>query len=317
MAARGKSSAAPARGRVPAVSDLVAEFAARRPIRCTSLIVTLFGDIASQHGGIVWLGSLVEGLALLGVDERLVRTSTFRLVKEGWLEASREGRRSYYRFTPYGRREYARAARRIYARDRPAWDGNWTLLLPVAVPEGARESFRRSVLWAGFGSLAAGVYAHPGSDNGSISELLAEQNLSEKVVVMRAGTDALQSDRLLRDVLWKNWELEALASAYARFVQRFRAVRSALARTRAISPEECFAVRLLLVHEYRRILLHDTDVPAELLPADWPGLEARRLAAELYARVGPGSLDYVCTHLQGANGALGAPAESFGKRFSQ
>lgn len=309
--------ASPGPGGISAVTAWVEDFAARRPMRCTSLIVTLFGDVASQHGGILWLGSLVEALALLGIDERLVRTSTFRLVQEGWLEASREGRRSYYRFTPYGRREYARAARRIYARDRPAWDGNWTLLLPVAVPESARDSLRRSVLWAGFGSLSPGVYAHPGSDTSSVVELLAELGLSEKVVIMRAGTDALQSDRLLRDVLWKNWELETLAAAYARLVQRLRPVRSALARTRAISPEDCFSVRLLLVHEYRRILLHDTDVPAELLPADWPGLEARRLAADLYSRVARGSLDYVAAHLQGANGPLGAPAESFQKRFSQ
>jgi phenylacetic acid degradation operon negative regulatory protein len=299
------------------VDALVEDFASRRPIRCTSLIVTLFGDVASQHGGVIWLGSLVEALGLLGIDERLVRTSTFRLVQEGWLEASREGRRSYYRFTPYGRREYARAARRIYARDRPAWDGNWTLLLPVAVPDSARENFRRSVLWAGFGNLSSGVFAHPGSDTSSITELLAELGLADSVVIMRAGTDALQSDRLLRDVLWKNWELEALAAAYARFVQRLKPVRSALTRARSLSPEDCFTVRLLLIHEYRRILLHDTDVPAELLPADWPGLEARRLATELYARVAAGSLDYVGSRLQGASGPLGVPAESFSKRFRQ
>ena len=82
-----------------------------------------------------------------------------------------------------------------------------------------------------------------------------------------------------------------------------------------LSPEDCFTLRLLLIHEYRRILLHDTDVPAELLPRDWPGLEARRLAAELYVRVGGGSLDYVASQLQGASGPLGLPAESFSKRF--
>lgn len=305
----------PAVPRFAALETLVDEFAARRPIRCTSLIVTLFGDVVSQHGGVVWLGSVVAALGLLGIDERLVRTSTFRLVQEGWLEASREGRRSYYRFTPYGRREYARAARRIYALNRPAWDGNWTLLLPVAVPESARESFRRSVAWAGFGNLSAGVFAHPGSDTSSITEVLAELGLADKVVIMQAGADALQSDRLLREVLWKNWELEALAAAYARFAGRLRPLRAALARPKKLRPEDCFTLRLLLIHEYRRILLHDTDVPAELLPRDWPGLEARRLAAELYVRVGGGSLDYVGAQLQGASGPLGMPAESFSKRF--
>lgn len=298
-----------------AVETLVAEFAARRPIRCPSLIVTLFGDVASQHGGVVWLGSLVAALGLLGIDERLVRTSTFRLVQEGWLEASREGRRSYYRFTAYGRREYARAARRIYARERPAWDGSWTLLLPVAVPDAQRDAFRRSVRWAGFGNLAQNVFAHPGRDTTAIGEVLAELGLAEKVVVMQAGTDALQSDRLLREVLWTNWQLGELAEAYQRFVRRFRPLRAALARSRRENPEDCFMVRLLLVHEYRRILLHDTDVPAELLPRDWPGHEARRLAAELYGRVSAGSLAYIAARLEGASGPLGPPAESFALRF--
>lgn len=305
----------PSGSRSGAIEALVAEFAARRPIRCPSLIVTLFGDVVSQHGGVVWLGSLVSALGLLGVDERLVRTSTFRLVQEGWLEASREGRRSYYRFTPYGRREYARAARRIYARERPAWDGSWTLLLPVAVPEAQREAFRRSVHWAGFGNLAPNVFAHPGRDTTAIGEVLAELGLGEKVVVMQAGTDALQSDRLLRDVLWTNWRLGELAGAYERFVKRLRPVRAALGRSRREKPEDCFVVRLLLVHEYRRILLHDTDVPAELLPRDWPGHEARRLAAELYARVTAGSLAYIAARLEGASGPLGSPAESFVLRF--
>ena len=59
--------------RLAAIGTLVEEFAARRPIRCTSLIVTVFGDVVSQHGGVVGLGSLVAALGLLGIDERLVR----------------------------------------------------------------------------------------------------------------------------------------------------------------------------------------------------------------------------------------------------
>lgn len=60
-------------------------------MRSTSLIITLFGDTVSPHGRTIWLGSLVQALAPIGVNERLVRTSVFRLVKEGWLEADRVG----------------------------------------------------------------------------------------------------------------------------------------------------------------------------------------------------------------------------------
>jgi phenylacetic acid degradation operon negative regulatory protein len=300
---------------VAAVTRLAQEFAARRPIRCPSLIVTLFGDVVEPHGGVIWLGSMVEALGLLGLDERLVRTSTFRLVQDGWLEATRDGRRSYYRFTAYGRAEYVRAARRIYAGHRPAWDGNWTLLLPVAVPEARREAFRRSVRWAGFGNLAPNLYAHPGADLAAAGELLAELDLGDKVVVMQATTDVLQSNRLLREVLWQNWQLGELEAAYARFVARFRPLRTALARVAATSPEQCLVARLLLVHEYRRVLLHDTDIPGQLLPRDWPGLEAHRLAAEIYHAVATGSVDFIRARLQGTSGLLPGAAASFSRRF--
>lgn len=308
---------APARRTRPlvAVQRLAEEFAARRPIRCPSLIVSLFGDVVEPHGGVLWLGSMVEALGLLGIDERLVRTSTFRLVQDGWLEATRDGRRSYYRFTAYGRSEYVRAARRIYAREPPAWDGNWTLLLPVAVPESRREAFRRSALWAGYGNLAPNLHAHPGGDLGAAGEWLAELGLSDAVVVMQAATNALQSNRLLRELLWQNWELEELAAAYARFVARFRPVATALARAATVSAEQCFVARLLLVHEYRRVLLHDTDIPGQLLPRDWPGLEARRLAAAIYPAVARASVDFIRAHLEGAGGPLPAAAESFTRRF--
>jgi phenylacetic acid degradation operon negative regulatory protein len=298
-----------------ALRRVAQDFAAARPIRCTSLIVTLFGDVVSQHGGNLWLGSLVEALGLLGIDERLVRTSTFRLVQEGWLDASRAGRRSYYRFSEHGRNEYERAARRIYARERPPWDGKWTLLLPLGIPESAREDFRQAIAWAGFAALAPNVYAHPGADAGTVTEAISDLGLGERVVLMQAETDALQSRRLLGGVLWGNWQLDQLAAAYGRFVRRWAPVRRALA-SGSPDPAACFVARLLAVHEYRRVLLHDTDIPGQLLPRDWPGTPARRLAAEIYHAVAPGSVDFIRAHLEGANGPLPAVAESFARRFN-
>ena len=302
-------------GRIAAIEGLVEGFLSRRPIRSTSLIVTIFGDVVSQHGGVIWLGSLVEALGLIGIDERLVRTSTFRLVQEGWLDSDRGGRRSFYRFTDYGLREYERAARRIYAAAEQRWEGSWTLLIPISVPEELRERFRRSVAWQGFGSFAPNLYAHPGPDLDGARELLAELKLQDSVLLMQASADALQSDRLIREVLWENWNLEELAGRYGRFLSWFRPVSRALARGAVPDPAQCFTVRLLLIHEYRRILLHDTDLPADLLPGKWPGTEARRLAAELYHALAPGSLAYIGERLQAADAPMPEVVESFARRF--
>jgi phenylacetic acid degradation operon negative regulatory protein len=71
---------------------LIKRFQQQRPLRTGSLIITLFGDAIVPRGGTVWLGSLIELLAPMGVSQRLVRTSVFRLTREGWLMAEKVGR---------------------------------------------------------------------------------------------------------------------------------------------------------------------------------------------------------------------------------
>ena len=50
---------------------------------------------------------------------------------------------------------------------------------------------------------------------------------------------------------------------------------------------DALVVRLLLVHEYRRAVLKDPLLPADLLPEDWPGAAARDLCATIYRTVAP------------------------------
>src|SRR4051812_47904595 len=97
-------------------NEWIARFLASDPPRSKSLVMTIFGDAIAPHGKGVWLGSLIELLAPLGVTDRLLRTSVFRLVAEGWLVASREGRRSRYTLEPRALARFERAYRRIYAK---------------------------------------------------------------------------------------------------------------------------------------------------------------------------------------------------------
>ena len=76
------------------------------PPRAIPLIVTVFGDAVLPFGGRVWLGSLIRLLEPLGVSERLVRTSVYRLAREHWLRADALGRRSDYLLTDFGRRRF-------------------------------------------------------------------------------------------------------------------------------------------------------------------------------------------------------------------
>jgi phenylacetic acid degradation operon negative regulatory protein len=299
------------------VKRLISDFSNRRPMRTTSLIVTFFGDVVSQHGNTIWLGSLVNAMAQLGINERLVRTSVFRLVKDGWLESERVGRRSFYRFTSYGSQEYQRAARRIYALESGQWKGQWKLLIPQDIPDKQREPFRRSLHWQGYRAIAAGTYARPGDSGYNLIETLEEFGMTDKVVVLDANTSALTSKQSLRKLVGDNWQLEDVAQGYQDFLARYKALQKWSRGKQPADPESAFIARVLLIHDYRRILLQDTPLPDELLPPAWPGDAARTLTGQVYKAVAQASNDYILTQLEPGNGPMPEADASFWSRFDR
>jgi len=85
-------------------------------------------------------------MAPFGMNERLVRTSVFRLVRDGWLGAQSRGRRSRYRLTREGARRFDQAHHRIYTPPNPDWDGDWEVVLapPDTAGPAARLKLGRS-----------------------------------------------------------------------------------------------------------------------------------------------------------------------------
>lgn len=254
-------------------------------------------------------------LGSLGLDERLVRTSVFRLVRDGWLSADKEGRRSFYRFSAAGHREYQRAARRIYRERTPVWDGTWTVVIPVSLPDFQKDRFRKSLHWQGFGFLASGVYAHPGAEHQSLDETLEEMGLSDRVIIMRAETLQPTSEWLMHEVIGQGWRVDDLAHRYHVFLDRFQPIERALKRVKRLDPRSCFQLRTLLIHEYRRILLHDSDLPTQLLPDRWPGVSATRLTTGIYRRISEGALRYIETTLEASGGLVAGAGGPYFARF--
>jgi len=299
------------------IKRLVTDFTNRRPMRTTSLIVTFFGDVLSQHGHTIWLGSLVKAMEPLGINERLVRTSVFRLVKEGWLESQREGRRSFYRFSDYGWHEYQRAARRIYALENPGWHGHWQLLIPLEVPENVREKFRRSIQWQGYRAISPGTFAKPGDGGQALQETLQEFGLSDKVMIFDAKSSLLSSQKRERELVHDSWELEHVSQGYKAFLKRYKPLLKWSQHSKPPSPEAAYIARTLLIHDYRRVLLHDTPLPDQLLPSNWPGAEALRLTGTVYKALASASMKYITQNLETGSGPIPPANESFRERFAR
>lgn len=290
-------------------------------IAAGSLIVSVLGDAVLPRGGGIWLGSLIGLMDVLGLNERLVRTSVFRLVKDEWLQTETVGRRSNYLLTPVGRRRFEEASAHIYAARAPQWDQRWRLVSVVGeLDVRTRESLRRSMAWQGFGELSMGVFVHSSADLGAWMDSLQSDGLSSvlpalmPLVASHAGLGHVGSNA---DMAQRAWDLNHLAQGYVAFLATYQPVLDevqAMGRRR-LEPATAFLARSLMIHDYRRLLLRDPELPAELLPTLWPGEQARSLCRTLYQRLLPDSEAYLDQQLQLANGSVPSATHLLAQRF--
>lgn len=297
------------------IDELVEEFKSQRPIRGGSLIITIYGDAISPRGGTVWLGSLIKLLEPLGLNQRLVRTSIFRLTKEGWLTSTQVGRRSYYSLTDTGRRRFESAFRRIYAELYPEWDGKWDMVITTQLDVELRKVVKKELEWLGFGNIAPGVMAHPMADMVDVSTTLQDLCVNNEVIHMESQLIGTQTSTPLKELVHECWNLQQLAEDYQTFLERFRPIFRALEGTKTLDPEQCFQLRTLMIHHYRRVLLRDPQLPEKLLPAEWAGTSARILARNIYRLVHVKAEEYLSVTQETADGPLPEPAPRFYKRF--
>jgi len=283
IAGGGRRAGAPA-GPDPIVTRWIRRTLRDDPPRARSLIVTVWGDALAPHGGTVWLAGLIRLLEPFGINERLTRTSVFRLARDGWIVARTQGRQSRYSLTDDGRARFAAAYRRIYAPPVDDWAGEWEMVVdpPGAADPAARARLRDELGWDGFGVLAPGVYLRPRTDGDAAAEV-AQLPGGGRALVLHARDDAGPSPQLASQVA-RLWDLSALAADYRRFLALFGGVieRFRMRAIEASDPAQCFVVRTLLIHAFRRVLLRDPRLPPALLPLDWPGTAAFALTRDFY-----------------------------------
>lgn len=296
-----------------ACQKLVEEFRSRPTLRAGSLITTVFGDAIAPRGGTVWLGSLIRAMANFGISERLVRTSVFRLAKDGWLQSRQVGRRSYYSLTDEGRERFALATHRIYGEPVEEWDGKWCLLLLSGLDTRTKDVVRKECGWLGFGLLSANVLAHPTPDIADLDVTVRRLGVAETLVVMRGQT--IRGDGAMRQLARNSWNLDDIDQRYAEFVQRYRPVYKALSGKTKLDDKSAFLIRTLLIQEYRKVLLRDPWLPTELLPAGWHGAMAYQLCRNLYRAVHTQTDAYLDEVMVTAEGPLPPPSRIYKQRF--
>lgn len=299
----------------------LADFRQQSRVKAGSLIISVFGDAVVPRGGRIWLGSLIELLEPLQLSDRLIRTSIFRLVKEEWMQSKAFGRRADYMLTPAGQRRFEESARHIYASNAPIWDRRWRLVLTVGeLDVKQRERLRRALFWQGFGAVGSDCFVHPSADLTTAFDALMTDGMSDMLkhlMPMLAADSGSDLSARAVNMVQCAWNLEHLGASYADFVIRYRPILDKLRHDakNEIDGESAFLMRTLLIHDYRRLLLRDPELPDILLPSNWPGQQARLLCKELYRRLLTPSERHIDLHMKLANGETPNALPMLAERF--
>ena len=158
-----------------------------------------------------------------------------------------------------------------------------------------------------------GELAHPAPDRGDLDVTLRRLGVADELVVMSAQTET--NEAAMRKLAQSGWALDDIDAGYASFVKRFRPLIAAYGKNTEVSARTAFLVRTLLIQEYRKVLLRDPQLPAELLPSDWHGTAAYQLCRNLYRALFEAADDYLSAVMETADGPLPPPNKRYFQRF--
>lgn len=249
----------------------------------------LYGDHLRERGGAAPIAVVIELLDALDIAAPAVRTAVSRMVRQGWLEPCRGAGGPGYRLTDRAWRRLDEAAVRIFGRqDLDAWDGRWSVLIVARTNQRSRrERLQRGLEYLGYRQLDGNAWVAPQGSVEAEAVIAAEGLTFEEFRAEFVGDGRRLVDRL--------YGLDALATAYDEWLTLAHEIVE-----QAGEPDEraAFATRSRLLHEWRKFLFRDPGLPSALVPAEWPGLEARRYFDTQAQRLLPGARAYVDSCLE-------------------
>jgi phenylacetic acid degradation operon negative regulatory protein len=191
---------------------------------------------------------LIRLTADFGIKEPTLRVALTRMVSTGDLVRSADGYRLSDRLLARQRRQDEAMQPRVHA-----WHGHWTTLIVTSVGTDARTraALRNSLHGKRFGELREGVWMRPDNLAGNL-----DPEVRDRVRILQAG------DKAPAELAGLLWDLPGWVLTGQQLLDQMAA---------AADIPERFVVAAAMV----RHLLTDPMLPAELLPADWPGAGLR------------------------------------------
>lgn len=251
------------------VTAQVDAFHQATPPRTWSLIVTAFGDMVGEAREPLPLGAISALLSLAQIDAGSVRTALSRLVASGLLVREKQGRSSFYAAASSQQEAFKLAAGLIYGRALPKPTGFLQLLTLEA--SGADAANKAALEAHGFQHLQPRLMVRPQHAGMELPRV-------EGAVPFLAAAGPEHAA-----LLEPAFGIARLSAGYRSFV----ALHEPLVGDLPNDPAAAALARLMLVHAFRRLVLRDPFLPMSVLPADWPGAEARALFDQLHGALLP------------------------------
>ncbi len=258
------------------------------------LAMTLMADYTV--GTRAWLPSaaIVALLGEAGVSTAGARTAISRLARRGVLESSRDGRHSSYRLTLAAASDLSAGGAWIagFAPRRDQWDGHWTLVaFSLPQEEGTqRRGLRGQLRWLGFAPLYDGLWVSPDALNPVVRQRL-QAATGGAMTVFRAEHVDLATGTGRSPI--EAWDVAAIAEQYEAFIGRWKPLMSGVRNAR-ITGAAAVRTRTEIMETYRRFPVLDPQLPAQLMPRDWPRSRAR----EVFVTVYDGLAEHAQAHVQ-------------------
>ena len=238
-------------------------------VKTRSIVFDVFGSYVRYKGGVVGIRDLAEIISWFDVSEDAVRVTMSRMRREGWFVTRRNGRASYYALSDRGWAVLDEGRPRIFDRRRDDWAGEWHLVVLQFPDTGRsdREKLNKELLWRGYAPLATSTWiaSRPRSEG---LDAILPPGATVYAFTSRSSSPA-EDERIAAS----HWDLDSLANDYCEFVRSYEPLMSE-AHVDGLSDEDVFVSRTEIIHEYRLFPFRDPDLPARLLPNDWPGHEA-------------------------------------------
>jgi phenylacetic acid degradation operon negative regulatory protein len=236
-------------------------------LKLWSVIVSCLGDCAqagqAEVSGLV-LSALVERI---GLQPQAMRVALHRLKRDGWVDSRREGRVGFHRLTESGQAQSRAVAGRIYG---PPVQGAPCRL--VGFPPDAPDAL----------ALLPGV--------------LSAVPLSRSFALVCGPDQEVPEDWLVALPEARGWPVwvRAVLDEAACEVE-FTALSAALPPPGTLprDPLDRFALRVLVLHGWRRLVLRSNPAAEAALGADRAEARCRAQVADLLDAIGPARPDQV------------------------